>query len=635
MQIKKGTKLGGTLRGGLRRRSNTVKARSETGSESRGLLASASRSAEWSVVLVADEVTKKVFFHVECPTPIGTAREIFPVTETDNWGKIHKSLRNYLAIIPGGSEKEQIDFLKARFGSVNSTPMIGTKRPGFTETGQGYVCGVKMIGDAVGTCFWLGKTDNTAPGVWAGSAEEYRKATSLLRYSSFATVAFLAMLASPAREYLRRCGAPGAGSFISETATFNFVGDSGSGKSLVGRIAASAAGHPDARSKWDFSRPGVEKYLNSRNQLGAIFDDTEKFIGDDRDLRKAIATVTQYVADGHSKELSENLDKNGIVPLNWDTFAASSSPKPIAELLGSASAAALTKGTQVRFYEMRIPDPNEGGIFDQPPPGVDRVEFAMKTSRQIEIIIEQNYGLFFPAWIELLLGRNYAGRIVELIEWFVDEMKKLTTSGTWDGYRERFARKFGLLFAIGVLITENKLISWPKEWAFTAVSRCYANALATANESNARKQFDAPGQALETPEQAFTRLMRSYTEGRFLSVPPSKGRAIVIDDDKLGILTLYKNRRCLGISNEALITFCGSGLRADEFFQLLKAKGLYKRGHGNVRTTEMTIPMVIQGVLKNTPRFLLLDFEKFKTMVKAADELGEVTRSEIDRMLDP
>jgi hypothetical protein len=54
--------------------------------------------------------------------------------------------------------------------------------------------------------------------------------------------------------------------------------------------------------------------------VGAIFDDTEKYTGDARGLRNAIAMVTQYVPGGNSKELLEDPARNGVTPSRWLTW---------------------------------------------------------------------------------------------------------------------------------------------------------------------------------------------------------------------------------------------------------------------------------------------------------------------------
>jgi hypothetical protein len=67
------------------------------------------------------------------------------------------------------------------------------------------------------------------------------------------------------------------------------------------RLGRSCSGDPSDRSKWDFTRRGVEEYLHTRNQAGSIFDDVEKHTGESMTLRRAITTVTQSLPDGASK----------------------------------------------------------------------------------------------------------------------------------------------------------------------------------------------------------------------------------------------------------------------------------------------------------------------------------------------
>ena len=72
-------------------------------------------------------------------------------------------------------------------------------------------------------------------------------------------------------------------------------------------VAASVTGNPRDRSKWDLTRRGLEEYLESRNEIGAIFDDVEKHIGEHMKPGTALTIVTQYVPEGQSKEIRKLL----------------------------------------------------------------------------------------------------------------------------------------------------------------------------------------------------------------------------------------------------------------------------------------------------------------------------------------
>ena len=76
---------------------------------------------------------------------------------------------------------------------------------------------------------------------------------------------------------LRQSSKKTCGHAVSETATFNFVGESASGKTLAAMVAASVTGNPRETDR-NGTLPGAayEEYLESRNEIGAIFDDVEK-----------------------------------------------------------------------------------------------------------------------------------------------------------------------------------------------------------------------------------------------------------------------------------------------------------------------------------------------------------------------
>jgi hypothetical protein len=251
-------------------------------------------SIGWDVLRVRDELTNKVSYHTEFPTSSGVATYVFGVTETDDCKKLLKDFRSYEATIPGDTDDQRIEFLKTRIASANREPLIGTSKPGFTETGKGFVLGHTMLGDARNTRFWIEDASNPVSlGKSKGSPEDYRKLTTLLQHTSFGTVAVLAMLASAIPRYLKLHGkgVAGAPALIAETATFNFAAGSGSGKTLPSRIAASASGDPDDIGSWEGSRRGQEEYLSSRNEVGAIFDDVEKLTNSAQNLKAGIEII--------------------------------------------------------------------------------------------------------------------------------------------------------------------------------------------------------------------------------------------------------------------------------------------------------------------------------------------------------
>jgi hypothetical protein len=121
--------------------------------------------------------------------------------------------------------------------------------------------------------------------------------------------------------------------------------------------------------------------------------------------------ITQYVPDGHSKELSENTEKGGVTPLKWEEFAMSSSPRTIPEILGEAYAWKLTAGTQVRFIDIRVPTPRKeesstGGIRSK------RLSMEKRSSVEWSKFLKETTAARF-----LRLWENCSGRIIQNELW--------------------------------------------------------------------------------------------------------------------------------------------------------------------------------------------------------------------------
>ena len=297
----------------------------------------------WSATRIQDEQTNLVSFDIYGPTKGGgTFTVSIPAEQREEQKRVRKTLQSYGAALPGQFD-DDLAFLEKLFNGANVSPYIATSKPGFTDTGKGFVLGAQMLGDAADRYLWLGEEYSTL-GQTAGTREGWNEVGKLLQHSSFATIAVLTVLASPVPAYvlLRKSEDPRWRPALSETAINNFAGDSGSGKTLATAIAASLTGDPSDRAKWDFSRRGLEEHLHTRNQVGAIFDDVEKHTGESMPLRRAITTVTQSLPDGASKVVSRVARDLGLPRLTWSTFGLSSSPRPMSASLPAVAAASLT-----------------------------------------------------------------------------------------------------------------------------------------------------------------------------------------------------------------------------------------------------------------------------------------------------
>ena len=497
----------------------------------------------WSATRVKDEQTDLVSFIICGPTRGGDTFTVsIPAEQREEQKRVRKTLRSYEAALPSQVD-DALEFIEKLFDGANVSPRIATSKPGFTDTGKGFVLGAQMLGDAANRYLWLGE-DYSTLGQTSGTREGWNEVGKLLQHSSFATIAVLTVLASPIPTYvsLRKSEDPRWRPAVSETAINNFAGDSGSGKTLATAIAASLTGDPSDRAKWDFSRRGLEEYLHTRNQVGAVFDDVEKHTGDSMPLPRAITTLTQSLPDGVSKVVSRVARDLGLPRLTWSTFGLSSSPRPIQEI-AREEGWMRSLGEQVRLTDECVPPSGRGGIFDAPPPGTGNVaEFSRWAAREMERGIALHFGHVMPAWIEVLLADDHAGTLLASQDHFV---KIATRMGS--GYDARFASKFGLLYAVGELAVKHGVLPLPAEWPGIAVYRGYRNALLAAQ-----------GEAALT-EKALARLISALKEPNRLAAIVVKlgSKPAHLNDRHVGVILEHKGEQVIGVLDSALVQLAG------------------------------------------------------------------------------
>jgi len=571
----------------------------------------------WSAVKVADEFTGEVSVYFTFPTTSGQSRcHKFAKTETDDVAKMILALRGYEAVFPV-AENGRGAFIRTLLPSDESKPLQGTRRPGFTETGKGFVLGQVMLGDAEGQKFFLGDVGPESLGDAAGSSPEYKKLTSLLQYTSFGTLGVLTMLGSAIPKYLRLRGkdVKGAAGLVPETCTFNFAATSGAGKTLPSRIAASVSGSPNNHGTWEGSRRGQEEYLHSRNEVGAIFDDLEKTTEKHLNLKGRIDIINQCVPAGRSKVIAASSRKKDLPALTWQTFALSSSPRPIDAVVADfRKPERRSNGEKLRLIDLIVPGTEEGGFVDERPAGKNPVEFGIKIANDLEEILNNNYGHLFGEFVSKLIKMDLASKIVELTEYFV---KQVAPGG--DSYDIRFAKKFGILYAAGKILEHYKLVDWPVGWALKAVKRCYDNARSAANVVHGvEKQF--------APRAVLLRLMQGFNDGRFVDTRRAKKRPIIIADEFGLIVRPRGGKEYLGVFDDALGAYVITQQDRNILTEFLTKHSLYDGGHGSARTAQESIVIEKNGLLVPKPRVWRINYEEFLKLYRAAVKSGEVSK---------
>jgi hypothetical protein len=559
----------------------------------------------WKVTRVVDERTGDSCLGFDFPTRLhGRAFEVIDDDLAEQPGKIRTRLKKRGAAFKG-TKRNQIAFIKKLLNRMSSKPRILAMKPGFRD--DGFILGKVMLGSARGKYRWNSSAQHLEAEK-IGDSRGLRPAWNnevgqIARKSSYLSCGLLVQLAACIPSYIgwRMKGTAGLTPILSETATFNFEGESGSGKTNVARATAGLIGPPGLIAKWDFSRRGLEELAESRHDLALILDDVETHVDDGMTLKTALRHVTQAVPKGHSKHIAEKAAKADLPALSWCNFGLTTSPANLEEM-AQAMGWKRTDGERVRLISIPVPPVSKAGIFDKlTGSDAERVEKGKALTKDLERGIAQNFGLILPLWIEYLLAADQSKKLIELVEKFVTRM-----ASHGDGWDARYARKFGALYAVGRLAVEADILPWPKAWPFKAVARCYRRAIGAIRSDQV------------LAEKAIGALASLATDPKRFVLVKNGGQAVIpFGDRTLGLRTKYCGKRVLAVRDENLRKLAGTKVVAKMTIQKLQMEKLLLGGHGQRRTTQLPVQIYVAKKKIKKPRFWLIDPQRLRKYVKA------------------
>jgi hypothetical protein len=205
-----------------------------------------------------------------------------------------------------------------------------------------------------------------------------------------------------------------------------------------------------------------------------VLDDTESSDStSDQQLLKAMKFYAQRLSSGRSKAIAKGAAGGTFPPLKWFCFGVSTGPETLAEI--ARRIGSKRSGERVRFLEMVVPPNAQGGIFGAELSGArQKVEDPDELIGKIESAISENHGVLFDVWVKFLLSNDQSAQVRSL----VDEFVKMTAGGE-NGLETRIARKFGVMYAAGLIAVEAGLLPWSADWVSKAVRYCYNLARST------------------------------------------------------------------------------------------------------------------------------------------------------------
>ena len=298
-----------------------------------------------------------------------------------------------------------------------------------------------------------------------GSLADWEKHVARRAYES--SYCMFAIMQALAASILGRVFEGGDEGFL-----INLAGDSSRGKTTVLQAGQSVIGAGDKLSSWDQTYRSMAEEAAAFSDILLAIDDLDKMKGKSN-FMKEFPTLLHMLVSGDSKLYSEVV-KGSLPDLNWQFCGLTCARKPFAEL--AAETGNITEANiRVRCLDMLVPSPEEGGIWDR----YEGDTPSSALSDQLKVATSQFHGALMPSWLDALYGNPAAiTDAKELIEYYCEQ----DGFGGSDGISTRVNKKFGLVYAAGILAEEAGLIAWPRETMLEVVQQLNRNSLSCLYE---------------------------------------------------------------------------------------------------------------------------------------------------------
>jgi Domain of unknown function (DUF927) len=428
-----------------------------------------------------------------------------------------------------------------------------------------------------------------------GTSKGFRnEVLKLARCSTYLAFDIGVALAAPLPAYLKTRGEGNRHDdrIIAEPAIFNHSGTSSSGKSSALMASIAVAGSPDRMLSHDFTARGLAERANDANDHLLPIDDTEKADPDGKEFVAGLKTLVRTVTTGRSRLISRGVDQSRFPPLRFSNLALSNSPDSLFAL-ARKHRWTLSPGEKVRLFDIHVPGPKRGGIFDRlTGPSPARAEKSIGLIARLEKGVSRHHGHLMASWMTYLMSWDARREVGRLVKLFVD-----CCARPEDGWEMRFARKFGLVYAAIMIAIDAGLLPWRRRFAMKAVAKCYRKARRSAASDS------------EIALDAFAKFDRViHQKGRLVDVTrDAKGRSATFGRKTIGVRYSKHGRRKFGVRDEALRRLFKSDHVRLLLVQLFVDDGVADPGHGHAGTAQERITIVDQGHAIPRPRLWVLD----------------------------
>lgn len=249
----------------------------------------------------------------------------------------------------------------------------------------------------------------------------------------------------------------------------HIYGQSSIGKTLVLMLAYSVF-HDAQRGRlptMDFTEAGLEELAAKHNDQVAVLDELDQLTGNARERSKRMGLVIHRIAGGASRLRSKHYDQSNV--FTWRTIVFSSGEISISQLNHQAQRR-RNSGEELRIVDMPAITGKESGVFDR----CNHSANGRKLASKLERAIETHGSILGPSFIEALLAKRKDNN--HTINDLITEFLSLIAVGD-DNREYRYAKKFALGYAAGVLACRLGILKWDENAVRDAFIKSYSCAI--------------------------------------------------------------------------------------------------------------------------------------------------------------
>lgn len=254
----------------------------------------------------------------------------------------------------------------------------------------------------------------------------------------------------------------------------HIYGPTSIGKTTCLRVAASVVGNPsDYVETWHTTTTAIEQTAVARNSLLLCLDELTQASSNSSETAQMAKDISYLFGNGKPKRRDRGYEAINGGRLPSFNVSVLSSGEHSLHATAAASRSSRMGGEEIRIIDVKAGQKKGHGIFDYMP---ENAEGPERLSETITEAGQKYYGTPFKVFMDrLITTMKPAARRQQIrnhMSTFLEEAK----ANKRLVFQHRFAKRFAIIYAAGILAVELEVLDWPQDEIYNAVMQIYETA---------------------------------------------------------------------------------------------------------------------------------------------------------------